>query len=242
MREYSVAVRTHDGTMETFVVRPDGEDPCPVVLVYMDALGIREELREMARRTAAAGYHVLMPNLFYRAGGPSFDASGLPERVDPRMHELNHATTLAMVRADTGAVLAHAAADPIASTDAVGCIGYCMGGRHALTAAAAYPDRVGAAASVHGGFLVTDRPDSPHLAMAEIRAELYLAFAEDDPVAPATSMDVLRESMTRCGVAGEVELLAGCAHGFVFPERYCYDERAAEHVWGRWLAMLARNL
>ena len=162
MLERAVDLETPDGRMPVFITHPE-EGPHPTVILFMDALGIREELRDMARRIGTVGYYVMLANLFYRDGGPSFDPALLPTQgPDPEMMRINMATTHAMVLADTLAMLRFAADDP-AARDPVGTIGYCMGGRHAYAAAGRFPDRVAAMASLHAGFQVTDRPDSAHL-------------------------------------------------------------------------------
>lgn len=242
LAERTANVPTLDGTMETFVVHPAGRGAWPVVVLFMDALGIREELRDMARRNARQGYYALMPNLFYRAGGLSFDPSGLPDRVDPRMEALNHGTTHAMVLGDTRTLLDFAAADPHAADGPVGCIGFCMGGRHAYAAAGTFPARIRAAAAIHGGFLVTDKPDSPHLLTPRIQGEVYFGFADGDPVAPRAHMGIIDALLAEHNVRGLVEMHDGSRHGFIFPQRFCYDERAAERVWTHWFAMLRREI
>ncbi|MBL8698789.1 MAG: dienelactone hydrolase family protein [Alphaproteobacteria bacterium] len=242
MIESEIVLATPDGPMPVFVVHPDEDGPFPVVLFYMDALGIREELRDMARRFAAVGHYVMLPNLFHRWGGPSFDPSTLAQGlVDPRMVELNEALSLAMTTADTGALLAHAASDRAARGPAA-AVGYCMGGRHALAAAAGYPDRVACFASLHGGRLVNERPDSPHLLIARTRAEAYFGWADDDPVAPPAHQRTIEAALAARGGRYRVELHAGAAHGFTFPERYCYDKAAAERVWARLFALFRRTL
>ena len=158
MLERAVELETPDGRMPVFITHPE-EGPHPTVILFMDALGIREELRDMARRIGTVGYYVMLANLFYRDGGPSFDPALLPTQgPDPEMMRINMATTHAMVLADTLAMLRFAADDP-AARDPVGTIGYCMGGRHAYAAAGRFPDRVAAMASLHAGFQVTDRPE-----------------------------------------------------------------------------------
>lgn len=241
MQQETVLIATADGEMETFIACP-GRYPAPVVVLYMDALGIREELREMTRRMARAGYYSLLPNLFYRAGGPSFDPDGLPDQVDPRMHQLNRATTQAMVLSDSRALLEFLTTEDRAGTGPMASIGFCMGGRHAIVAAAEFPDRIRAAASVHGGFLVTAEDDSAHRRCAAARAELFFAFAEDDPVAPALHMATLERVMRENSIAGSCRMYRGSQHGFIFPQRYCYDGSAAEQVWEHWFAMLQRQL
>lgn len=238
MLEAVEPVRTPDGTMPTFVTEPEEGGPYPAVIVFMDAPGIREELRDMARRLGTVGYRVLLPSLFYRDGGPSFDPAHLASHEpDPEMMRLNRELTHARCLADTGALLAG-----LAPHGPVAAIGYCMGARHALAAAGAFPDRVAATASLHGGHQVTDRPDSAHLALRTARAECYFGFADGDPLTPPGHQAALAEACRQHGVAARFEVHSGTAHGFTFPGRHCYDKPAAERVWERLFALLARRL
>lgn len=243
MIENNFALATADGQMPVFVVYPDEGGPHPVVLFYMDALGIREELRDMARRFASAGYYAMLPNLFYRWGGPSFDPRPLAQGIlDPKMMELNGALSMAMTARDTGALLSHAASDPAARLP-VAAVGYCMGGRHAIGAAAAYPGKVRAFASLHGGRLVNDTPESPHLSLAKtVAAEAYFGWADNDPTAPPEHMRAIEVALAARGGRHRIELHSGAEHGFTFPERYCYHKTAAERVWARLFALFGRNL
>ena len=243
MIERDVDIRTAEGVMPCFVVHPDEDMPLPVVLFYMDALGIREELRDMARRFASAGYYVLLPNLYYRWGGPSFDTAPLAEgKLDPRMIELNGALSTDMTVRDTADLLAFATGDGAA--DAVRCatVGYCMGGRHAIASAAAYSGQVKAMASLHGGRLVTDAPDSPHRLIAGMKAEAYFGWADKDEVAPPEHKRVVEDALALRALPYRVEFHDGALHGFTFPERYCYHKEAAERVWARLFAMFRRTL
>jgi len=242
MIERTVAIATSDGHMPCFVVHPDEDGPFPVVLVYMDALGIREELRDMARRFASAGYYTMLANLYYRDGGPSFDPSVLATGVlDPRMMALNDALSLAMTAADTKAMLDFAASDANAAPRAA-AVGYCMGGRHALAAAAACPERIAAYASLHGGKLVRADADSPHLLIARTNAEAYFGWAQDDPVAPPDHAAAVEAALVARGLRYRLEHHCGAEHGFTFPERHCYQKQAAERVWARLFALFCRTL
>lgn len=242
MMEGTVAVTTPEGPMDTFFVKPDEGGPFPLVLFLMDALGIREELRDMCRRIASVGYLVALPNLYHRDGGPSFDPSTLEHGgVDPRMEALNQALTMDQTVADTAAVLADVRKrDAVAGPAAV--IGYCMGGRHAIAAAAAFPEDFAAMASMHGGRLVSADPDSPHRRIARMRAEAYFAWADNDPVAPEAHLQVVDAALAARGRPYRIERHPGALHGFTFPERYCYHKPAAETVWSRLFAMFRRNL
>lgn len=242
MREADLSLTTADGPMPVFVTHPEEGGPHPTVILFMDALGVREELRDMARRIGTVGYYVMLANLFYREGGPSFDPAPLAEgRLDPEMVRLNQATTHAMVLADTGAMLDHAAGDP-AAREPVGTIGYCMGGRHALAAAGTFPERVAAMVSLHAGFQVTERPDSAHLLIPRVKAECYFGFAEGDPLSPPEHQRVLEQACRENGVVARFETYAGAHHGFTFPTRHCYDKPSAERAWERVFSLFRRRL
>jgi carboxymethylenebutenolidase len=242
--ERTVELSTRDGAMTTFVVHPERDGPHPVILFYMDAPAIREELRDMARRFASAGYYVMLPNLYYRSGvtelGPLSPDPDHPSRK--QMFDLMYSLTIPLVMADTDALLAFADADPAASKGKVGTVGYCMSGQFAINAAASRPDRVAAAASVYGTFLVTDKDDSPHLAARKAKAELYFACAEIDQWAPMEMIEALDASLKTEGIDAEVELYPGVHHGFAFPNRPAYDKTSAERHWERLLALFRRNL
>jgi len=245
MIEETTDIPTADGAMATFVCRPERGGAYPAVLMLMDAPGIREELRDMARRLATVGYAVLLPNLYYRAGadtlfGPSVLEEGSAERA--RMRAIRTKMTIPPVMADVDAMLAHLDRAGIAKPGAVGCHGYCMSGPYALAAAARYPDRIAAAASFYGTWLVSDAEESPHRALAQIKAEVHIACAEHDDLAPAPMVAELREHFARARTRGEIELYPGTHHGFAFPERWCYDKPAAERHWERLIALYRRRL
>ena len=243
MHERTVEIATADGRMPTFVTRPEGDERCPAVLFYMDAPGIREELKDMARRLATVGYYVVLPNLFYRDGGPSFDPALLPTQgPDPEMVRLNLALSHAQVLADTRTLLELLEHEPAASRGAMAAIGYCMGGRHALAAAGVFPHRVKAMASLHGGYQVTGRSDSAHLLIPRLKAECYFGFAADDPLTPPEHQRLIGEALAQHGIPHQIEVHPGTRHGFTFPQRYCYHKAAAERVWERLFALLRRRL
>lgn len=242
MIEQELALETEDGTMPVFVTRPEEGGPYPAILFYMDALGIREELRDMARRLGTVGYVVLLPNLFYRDGGVAFDPAPLAQgQLDPLMMRLNDELSHARVLADTRAMLDWLAADE-GVTEKIGTLGYCMGGRHAFAAAGTFPEKVGAMASLHGGRQVTDRPDSAHLLAPAIQAECYFGFADGDPLSPLEHQATIAASLEGHGVRHRLEVYPGVAHGFTFPTRYCYAKPAAERAWERLFALFGRNL
>jgi carboxymethylenebutenolidase len=242
--EHQVEIATADGRMNTFVCRPERGGPHPVILFFMDAPGIREELRDMARRLATVGYYVMLPNLYYREGveelGDFIGAAGGAARE--KMMALMATLSIPMVMSDAEALLAFADADEAASKGAAGAVGYCMSGRYALSAAIRFPARVKAAASIYGVRLITDRPDSPDLGVRGTDAEYYIAWAEIDHYAPLAELEPLRASLKEGGVDAEVELYPKAEHGFAFPQRPAYDKAAAERHWERPFALFARKL
>jgi carboxymethylenebutenolidase len=242
MIDQQIEIPTRDGHTTTFISHPERDGPHPVILFYMDAPAIREELRDMARRLATSGYYVMLPNLYYRAGvmelGPLPTDPEAPERK--RMFELMASINIPLVMEDTRALLAYAAGQAAARKDLVGSVGYCMSGRYAINAATHFPDRVKAAASIYGTHLATDQPDSPHLAASKAKAELYFGCAETDIYAPMEVIEKVRQGMK--GANAEVEIYPGTHHGFAFPKRPVYDRDAAERHWERLLALYRRNL
>jgi len=245
MLEDTLDIATADGAMETFVCRPDRDGPFPAVLLLMDAPGIREELRDMARRLATVGYLVLLPNLYYRAGrdtkyGPDVLETGSAEHT--RMRAVRTKMTIPPVMDDVAAMLAFLDARDDVRPGPIGCHGYCMSGPYALAAAARYPDRVAAAASFYGTWLVSDAVESPHLTLGQAKGELYIACAEHDDLAPLPMVEELRRLFDASGARGELEIYPGVHHGFGFPQRWCYDKTAAERHWQRLIALYDRSL
>jgi carboxymethylenebutenolidase len=242
MIDQQIEIPTRDGHTTTFITHPERGGPFPVVIFYMDAPAIREELREMARRLATCGYYVMLPNLYYRSGvmelGPLPPDPDSPERK--RMFQLMNSINIPLVMADTKALLDYADGQTAANTKIVGTVGYCMSGRYAINAATHFSDRVKAAASIYGTQLATDQPDSPHLAANKTRAELYFGCAETDVYAPMEIIEKIKAAMK--GANAEVEIYPGTHHGFAFPKRPVYDRDAAERHWERLLALYRRNL
>jgi len=244
MIEQTVDIRTKDGKTTTFIAHPERGGPHPVILFFMDAPAIREELRDMARRIASAGYYVMLPNLYYRKG--VLELADLPPLAEAearaRMFELMGSINIPLVMDDTDALLDFAGRDAAASPGKAGAIGYCMSGQYAINAAARHPERFACAASLYGVQLVTDKPDSPHLAAQKTGAELYFACAEHDTYAPLEMVEALDASLKTANANAEVELYPGVHHGFAFPQRAVYDKPAAERHWERLFALFRRNL
>jgi carboxymethylenebutenolidase len=242
MIEHHLDIPTADGAMNTFVVHPEENGPFPVVLFYMDAPGKRDELHDMARRIAAVGYYVVLPNLYYRR---SRDFK-LKERTEPAMAEMfAHMATLnaTTTRCDTDAMLRFVDAQKEADRSRVGGLGYCMSGPIVMWAAAAHPDRFRCIASIYGANMATDKPDSPHRIAGQIRCESYFACAEIDRWAPPADIRKLQDALEAAGSPHRIEWYPGVEHGFAFPLRAgIYNQPAAERHWERLFSLFARTL
>jgi len=240
MIERQLDIPTPHGATTTFICHPERGGPHPPILFFMDAPAIREELRDMARRLGTAGYYVMLPNLYYRAGvmelGPLADPG-----ARERMFALMNGLTIDLVMSDAGALIDFIDADPAARPGTIGTLGYCMSGQFAINAAASFPARVAAAASIYGTFLVTEQANSPHLAARQTKAELYFACAETDRWAPPETVAALRTALEGRDLA-EVEDYPGVEHGFAFPQRPAYDKASAERHWERLVALYRRRL
>ena len=244
MIEQILDIATQDGAMESFVVHPD-RGAHPPVLMLMDAPGIRDELYDMARRLAATGFYVMLPNLYYRAGrdtkyGPEVLTKGSAEQA--RMRAVRTKMTIPPVMDDVAAMIAHADAQPPAKPGPVGTHGYCMSGPYSLAAAARFPDRIAAAASFYGTWLVSENAESPHLTLGKAKGELYIGCAEHDELAPLPMVAELQALFDASKNAGELEMYPAVHHGFAFPQRWCYDKPAAERHWERLIALYRRRL
>jgi carboxymethylenebutenolidase len=245
--EREIRIKTTDGAMKVFIARPDGGGPFPVAVVYMDGVGYRDQIKENARRFAASGYYCVAPDLYYRAGDDlSFDFSkiaseGMSGEEGNRLRAAASSVTPDHAMADTKAILDELRSDPLAASGPKVCVGYCMGARIALRAAS-FTDEFVAAAGIHPGALVTDKPDSPHHDLATVRGELYYAFAEIDRSATPELVDRFRDELHRNRVRGVVERIPGVAHGFAMADLPVYNHEASEHHFERTLDLWRRNL
>jgi len=242
MIEHHLDILTSEGEMNTFIVHPEEGGPHPVVFFYMDAPGKREELHDMARRIGSVGYYVVLPNLYYRATR-EFELDFESEASRKRMFELMYGLGNRMVVRDTGAMLDFVDTQDEADSRRIGCVGYCMSGPFAVAVAAAYAGRMACAASIYGARLVTDRDDSPHLMLEQIRGELYFALAEHDEWAPPELIDNLASALQTSGVRHRLEWYPNAHHGFAFPKRpRIYHQPSAERHWERLFALFRRNI
>ncbi len=237
--EKTIPIATGDGSMSTFIVHPERGSNYPVVLFLMDAPGMREELRNMCRRLASAGYYVMASQLYYR----EVDHFNVFETGDrDRMFELMGNLSNAMVVNDCRSMLSYAADEEAADADRVGTVGYCMSGPFTLMVAADIPNKVKAAASIHGVRLAVDAPDSPHRHLDRIPGEIYVGCAEHDDYAPPAMIEEFEAAQAAAGTAGEVEWYPGTEHGFAFSERPQYDQPASERHWERIHDLFERQL
>jgi carboxymethylenebutenolidase len=244
MIERQIEIVTPDGRMNTFICHPERDLPHPAIIFFMDAPGIREELRDMARRLGTVGYYVMLPNLYYRSNVEELASAAAGANVDVRQKALQLMTTIniPMVMQDVDALLAFADQDKGASRGPMGCVGYCMSGQYAINAAVRRKERIRAAASIYGVALVSDKPDSPHLAPQRTDGRLYFGCAGNDSYAPQEMIDQLRAELAAKGGNAEVEMYPGAAHGFAFPSRAVYDKAAAERHWERLFSLFGTAL
>ncbi len=240
MIERELDVTTPEGEMKTFIYHPEHQGPHPIVLYLMDAPSIRPALKEMAARLASAGYYVMLPYLFYR-GGPFREFGQSDEDMHDRQ-ELMGTVTPTNIVSDAEALLALADDDPAAAGGKIGAVGFCMSGGLVISLARAMPERVVAVASIHGAWLVRDTPDSPHLNLDSVKAEIYFGWCDNDPTAPADDVPVMRAALDAAGITYTLDWLTDALHGYAPPGGERYNRAASELHWERVHALLGRNL
>ena len=244
--EKDVNVPMESGVSDSALFYPEGKGPWPAVLVWTDILGLRPVFREMGRRLAAEGFLVLVPNPFYRnAKAPvvdgSFDFSKPEDRA--KVMPMAAALTADANLSDAKAYVSFLDAQP--QTDKgkkMGVQGYCMGGPLTFRTAATRADRIGAAATFHGGGLVTDKPDSPHLLIPQMKAEVLCCVADNDDKRDPAAKDKLKEAFAAAHLKATVEVFDGCSHGWTVRGSQVYNEAGAERAWSERVALSKRNL
>src|SRR6266571_2957888 len=239
--ESEVTVMTPAGTADSYFGHP-ASGTAPGVLVWPDIFGLRPAFRQMAKRLAESGYSVLVVNPFYRVKkAPTAEKGGatpIPDLV-PLARALSETTNMTDAKAFIGWLDEQAS---VAKNKKIGTQGYCMGGPLAFRTAAAVPDRVGAVASFHGGGLVTDMPNSPHLQAAKTKAQLLIAIAASDDMQRPNEKNVLKETFAKVNLPAEIEVYTGAAHGWCPPDSQVYNEPQAEKAWSRLLALYGKAL
>ncbi|HEY2816610.1 MAG TPA: dienelactone hydrolase family protein [Casimicrobiaceae bacterium] len=241
MIEQDVMVQTKYGRQPAFAACPDAPGAFPGIILYMDAPGVREELRNMARRIAKHGYYCLLPDLYYRLGTLRFDIPRRNDAMSVVIRGAMESLSNAAIVEDTAGMISFFDGQERVKPGPIGCVGHCMSGSFVVSIAAQLP-RVKAAASLYGVRLVTDKPDSPHLSLDRVKGELYLAFAEIDPAVPANVVPELKAALEKAGTRHRLETFAGTHHGFCFADRADYNAVAAEGAWARIFDLWERNL
>jgi carboxymethylenebutenolidase len=239
--ESEVTIKTPDGTCDAYFVHP-ATGTAAAVLVWPDIFGLRPAFRTMGKRLAETGYSVLVVNPFYRVKkAPTADAGAatpIPSLI-PLAQALNETTHTS----DAKAFIAWLDQQPsVAKNRKVGTQGYCMGGPIAFRTAAAVPDRVGAVASFHGGGLVTNMPNSPHLQASKTKAQMLIAIAANDDMQRPDEKTVLKDTFAKSNQPAEIEVYTGAAHGWCPPDSGVYNEPQAEKAWARLLALYGKAL
>ena len=239
--ESDVTVMTPDGTADCYFVHP-AMGTAPGVLVWPDIFGLRPALRQIGKRLAETGYSVLVVNPFYRVKKAPTASAGSATPI-PELMPLAQALNETTQTTDAKAFIAWLdRQSSVARNRKVGTQGYCMGGPIAFRTAAAVPDRVGAIASFHGGGLVTDMPNSPHLQAARTKAQLLIAIAANDDMRSPNEKNVLKETFAKANLPAEIEVYAGAAHGWCPPDSGVYNEPQAEKAWSRLIALYGKAL
>jgi carboxymethylenebutenolidase len=246
-----VEVKTADGTCDAALIHPKGKGSWPGVILFVDVFGLRPTMRDMAKRLAANGYTVLVPNPYYRTS----KAPGLPSTLDfssaddrAKIAKVREPMTDAAVMSDTQSYVKFLDSQAMVNKKAkMGVFGYCMGGPMTMQAAAANPGRVGAGASFHGGGLVTDKPDSPHLKVPQMKAQFYFAIAANDDQRQPDAKTKLAEAYKAANLAEKQEVYAGCMHGWCVKDmpngpdgKPLYNEAGAEKAWGELIVLYKR--
>jgi carboxymethylenebutenolidase len=238
--ESDVNINTPDGTADAYFVRPLS-GTAPGVLVWPDIFGLRPAFRQMGKRLAESGYSVLVVNPFYRAKkAPTAEKGAATPIADvrPLAGALNETTQMTDAKAFIGWLDKQPS---VAKNRKMGTQGYCMGGPFAFRTAAAVPDRVGGVASFHGGGLVNNQPNSPHLQAAKTKAQFLIAIAENDDQRSPNDKTVLKETFEKAGLPAEIEVYPA-AHGWCPPDSTVYSEPQAEKAWSRLLALYGKAL
>ena len=240
-----VDVVTPDGIADCFFVHPT-TGKHPGVIIWPDIRGLRPAFEAMAKRLAESGYAVLCVNQFYRSTkapfvkpGEQFSDPEVRARIIPFYQELNATTNVSDARAFATFLDSQNSVD---ASRKMGTMGYCMGGPIIMRTAGAIPDRIGAAASFHGGGLVTDKEDSPHLLIPKMQAKLLIAIAENDDEREPFAKYTLEEAFKKHSIDAEIEVYANALHGWCPPDSAVYNEVQAEKAWSRMLALFNKTL
>ena len=240
--ETDLDVTTPDGVADGYFVHPSS-GAHPGVLIWPDAFGLRPAKKQMAKRLAESGYSVLVVNQYYRSQrAPIVNTTNFADVRDTLMPLMGALNAEIQTRDARALVDFLDSQPPVDRNRKMGTMGYCMGGPFTMRTAAAVPDRIGAAASFHGGGLVTDQADSPHLLVPQMKAHYLFAIAENDDENQPEAKDVLRDAFTQAGLPAEIEVYEGALHGWCPPDSTVYHEAQAERAWSRLLVLFKNAL
>jgi carboxymethylenebutenolidase len=246
-----IVITTPNGSCDAALIHPKGKGPYPACILFTDVFGLRATMREMAARLAGSqGYAVLVPNPYYR----SSKAPGLPMTLDfqnpadrDKIAKIREPLTNDAISSDTVTYVKYLDGLNVINKKAkIGVFGYCMGGPFTMLAAAANPERIGAGASFHGGGLVTDKPDSPHLLVPKMKAQFYFGVADNDDKRQPDAKTQLDEAFKAAKLPAKIEVYDGCAHGWCVKDmplqagKPLYDEKGAERAWGELQSLFKR--
>jgi carboxymethylenebutenolidase len=243
--ENDVKIQTPDGVADCYFVHP-AQGRHPAVIVWPDILGLRPSFRTMGKRLAESGYAVLVVNPYYRLApapvapaGSTYQDPAVRAKVTPLARSLTPVITHSDATTFVKYLDGQKAVDV---RKKMGVTGYCMGGPMTIRTAAAMPDRIGAGASFHGGGLVTQAPDSPHLLIPSTRAQFLHCIAENDDKNQPDAKVVLKEAYAAAKLPAEIEVYAGAMHGWCTLDNVVYNHDQAEKAWARQLATFQRAL
>lgn len=240
-----IDIKTKDGVIDYYAFSPEGKDHLPVIIIYMDAFGVRQSLYDMAERFSNEGYYVILPNLYYRSGKHKpFDPTTAFTDPNERARLMSYMQLLNLqnVTEDTSLIIDSLKGSNDADNSRIATVGYCMGGKFTLAVAAGFPEIVRAAASIHGGGLATDKPESPHLLIPKIKAKIYIGVAELDKGFTPEDVQRLETALKAAGSDYTIEIYPGAMHGFAIADHSVYNKDSAEQHWTKLLDLFTKTL
>jgi carboxymethylenebutenolidase len=245
MIEQEIQIPTRDGISTGLLIHPEGDQRWPGVIHYTDIGGIRPAQHNMAKRLAAEGYCVLMPNVFYRSGlPPMFDAESSTnnELRMKRFREVSEPLTQEAEESDASIYVDFLAGQPAVQEGGMGVVGYCFTGSFSLRTAAVRPDKIAAAASFHGGGLVGASPNSPYRVFPRVKARLYFGHAVEDRSMPSKVIEMFDQALAEWGGRYQSEVYDGAYHGWTVPDSPVYNQPQAERAYAKLTELLAESL
>jgi carboxymethylenebutenolidase len=243
-----IDLKTQDGLCDTYIAYPEDKNNLPIVICYMDAVGLRQRMYDMADKIAQQGYFVVMPNIFYRSHRvPIVDYKTLltPENLPELFKQvmgIASQLTVDMAKSDAQEFLSYAKSQPQVNPKKIGAVGYCMGGGQALRSAGNFPNEFLAAASFHAGNLAVDTDTSPRHWFPKIKAEIYIGHADNDRSMPAEQIERVKKELQECDANFTAELYHGCAHGWTMADLPAYNKEGEEQHWKKLFALFERTL